>query len=120
MEQLIKEIRSCRICEAHLPLGPRPVFSVSSQSKVLIVGQAPGTRVHASGIPWDDQSGEELRRWLGVGKDLFYDTSLFGIVPMGFCYPGKGKGGDLPPATNEQIISPLSGGCILQTAHLHR
>lgn len=97
MNSLISTIKSCRICEAYLPLGPRPVFVADSAAKILIVGQAPGTKVHASGIPWDDQSGKELRRWLGVDKEDFYNPKLFAIVPMGFCYPGKGKGGDLPP-----------------------
>lgn len=94
---ILEEINSCTICKENLPLGPRPILKVSSESKILIIGQAPGTKVHASGIPWDDQSGKELRRWLGVDKEIFYDTSVFGIMPMGFCYPGKGKSGDLPP-----------------------
>lgn len=97
LDQLLKEIRSCTLCKEHLPLGPRPVLHVSSRSRILIIGQAPGTKVHASGIPWDDQSGRELRRWLGVGTKEFYNTDFFGIMPMGFCYPGRGKGGDLPP-----------------------
>lgn len=97
MEPLLKEIRACRICEKHLPLGPRPVLSAHSKSKILIVGQAPGTKVHASGVPWDDASGKNLRAWLNVDKALFYDPEVFGIVPMGFCYPGRGNGGDLPP-----------------------
>ncbi len=96
-EDLLKRISRCTVCEEHLPLGPRPVISVSRNSKILIVGQAPGTKVHASGIPWDDQSGKNLRSWLGVTDEQFYDTELFGIIPMGFCYPGKGKSGDLPP-----------------------
>jgi uracil-DNA glycosylase len=96
-QRLIQEIRSCRLCEAHLPLEPNPVFSAASCSRILIIGQAPGAKVHASGIPWDDLSGEQLRRWLSVDRDTFYDTSVFGIVPMGFCYPGRGKGGDMPP-----------------------
>lgn len=97
LERLLKEISNCEICKEKLPFAPRPVLHISSESKILIIGQAPGTKVHASGIPWDDQSGKELRRWLGVDKETFYDTSVFGIMPMGFCYPGKGKGGDLPP-----------------------
>jgi uracil-DNA glycosylase len=96
-KSLIQEIKDCRICEAHLPLGPRPVFSIHPSAKVIIIGQAPGTKVHASGIPWDDQSGRRLRSWLNVSDQVFYDSSKFAIVPMGFCYPGKGKGGDLPP-----------------------
>ena len=96
-ENLLHQIKGCTICAEHLPLGPRPVVSVSAQSKILVIGQAPGTKVHASGIPWDDVSGKNLRKWLGVTNEQFYDTDLFGIVPMGFCYPGKGKSGDLPP-----------------------
>ncbi len=94
---LLTEIRDCRVCEQSLPLGPRPILGANKLSRVLIIGQAPGTRVHESGIPWDDPSGDRLRRWLGVDKQQFYDERLFAIVPMGFCYPGKGKSGDLPP-----------------------
>lgn len=94
---LITEAQSCRLCEECLPLGPRPVFSIHPKSKVLIIGQAPGTKVHATGIPWNDLSGEELRRWMGVDRELFYNPEIFGIMPMGFCYPGRGKGGDMPP-----------------------
>jgi uracil-DNA glycosylase len=97
MQDLLTLIRSCTFCAPHLPLGPKPVIWVSPASKILVVGQAPGTKVHASGIPWDDQSGKELRRWLDVDVDTFYNTDYFGIMPMGFCYPGKGKSGDLPP-----------------------
>lgn len=96
-ENLLHQIKACTICAEHLPLGPRPVVSVSAHSKILVIGQAPGTKVHASGIPWNDVSGKNLRKWLGVTNEQFYDTDLFGIVPMGFCYPGKGKSGDLPP-----------------------
>ena len=99
MQDLLTQIRSCTQCATHLPLGPRPVLQISASSKILVVGQAPGTKVHASGIPWDDQSGKELRKWLDVDADLFYNTDIFGIMPMGFCYPGRGKGGDLPPRT---------------------
>jgi len=95
--QLTREISNCTICSEHLPLGPRPVVSIHPQSKILIIGQAPGTKVHASGIPWDDHSGKNLRSWLGVDSTAFYDATKFAIVPMGFCYPGKGKSGDLPP-----------------------
>ena len=76
---------------------PRPVVSINENSKILIIGQAPGRKVHESGIPWDDASGNQLRKWLNVDRDLFYSTELFGIVPMGFCFPGSGKSGDLPP-----------------------
>ena len=95
--KLIDEIRQCKVCEKDLPLGANPVVSFSNSSKIIIVGQAPGTKVHQSSIPWDDASGDRLRTWLGVSKDQFYDPSIFAIVPMGFCYPGKGKAGDLPP-----------------------
>jgi len=97
LESLLTEIRSCRVCEQFLQLGPRPVLRASESSKILIAGQAPGTRVHKSGIPWDDPSGDRLRSWLNISKESFYDESKIAIVPMGFCYPGKGKSGDLPP-----------------------
>ena len=97
MEKLLHDIRQCTICKEHLPLGPRPVASADVNSKVVIIGQAPGTKVHASGIPWDDASGKQLRKWLDVSDEEFYDDSNFAIIPMGFCYPGKGKSGDLPP-----------------------
>jgi uracil-DNA glycosylase len=85
-------------CAAHLPLGPRPVFRVSATARLLIIGQAPGTKVHATGIPWNDPSGERLRGWLMMGREQFYDTSRIAIVPMGFCYPGRlPNGGDAPP-----------------------
>ncbi len=93
---LLQEISSCQLCQGLIP-EPRPVLRASSKARVLIIGQAPGTKVHASGIPWDDASGKRLRSWLGVEPDLFYDVSKFAIMPMGFCYPGKGKSGDLPP-----------------------
>ncbi len=94
---LLIAIQSCQICKGKLPHEPRPVVSISEKSKILVIGQAPGTKVHASGKPWDDASGRNLRKWLGVTEEQFYNTDLFGIVPMGFCYPGKGKSGDLPP-----------------------
>ena len=97
MEDLLHEIRQCNICSKHLQLGPRPVVSGHPESKIVIIGQAPGTKVHNSGIPWDDASGRQLRKWLDVSDEDFYDERKFAIVPMGFCYPGKGKSGDLPP-----------------------
>ncbi len=107
LDHLLCDIRACRICEASLPLGPRPVLRASATARLLIVGQAPGTKVHASGVPWDDASGKRLREWLGMDADTFYDVSNIAIVPMGFCYPGKaglGKAGagkassgDAPP-----------------------
>lgn len=97
MEQLLSQIRSCTHCKEHLPLGPRPIVAAHPESKIAIIGQAPGTKVHQTGIPWDDPSGKQLRKWLNVTDGQFYDERLFAIVPMGFCYPGKGKSGDLPP-----------------------
>ncbi|MBW2937324.1 uracil-DNA glycosylase family protein [Aureisphaera sp. CAU 1614] len=97
MKSIIAEVKECTMCKTHLPLGPRPVFSIAKDSKIAIIGQAPGTKVHESGIPWDDASGKLLRTWLEVTEEEFYNPSNFAIVPMGFCYPGKGKSGDLPP-----------------------
>ncbi|SFO75084.1 Uracil-DNA glycosylase [Algoriphagus ornithinivorans] len=97
LNSILREVRNCKLCEAHLPLGANPVLSINSQSKILIIGQAPGTKVHATGIPWNDPSGNELRRWLDVDSNTFYDPEIFGIMPMGFCYPGRGRVGDLPP-----------------------
>jgi len=94
---LLEEVRACRLCAARLPLGPRPVLRASTSARLLVVGQAPGTRVHASGIPWDDASGKRLREWLGMDAATFYDETQVAIVPMGFCYPGTGASGDLPP-----------------------
>lgn len=97
MAQLTKDIRACRVCAEHLPHGPRPVFSAGARSRIVIIGQAPGRRVHESGVPWRDQSGDNLRAWLGVDGKTFYDTAHFALMPMGFCYPGAGASGDLPP-----------------------
>jgi len=94
---LLIQVRACRLCEAHLPLGPRPVLRADAGARVLIVGQAPGTRVHATGIPWNDPSGDRLRAWLAVDRDAFYDERRFAIIPAGLCYPGRGRSGDLPP-----------------------
>ena len=99
MEKLLSDIKNCTICEKYLALGPRPVVRAHKDARVVIIGQAPGTKVHASGIPWDDASGKQLRKWMGVTDDEFYNVEKFAIVPMGFCYPGKGKSGDLPPRT---------------------
>lgn len=97
MKHLLSQIRNCTHCKEHLPLGPRPIVAADRKSKIVIVGQAPGIKVHQTGIPWDDASGRQLRSWLGVSDKQFYDRRLFALVPMGFCYPGKGKLGDLPP-----------------------
>lgn len=94
---LAEEARRCRLCESALPRGPRPVLSVSATARLLIIGQAPGTRVHETGIPWNDPSGDRLRDWLRLDRDRFYDVAEVAIMPMGFCYPGRGRSGDLPP-----------------------
>jgi len=94
---LLSDIRGCQICADALPHGIRPVVQVSTRAKILLVGQAPGRKVHETGIPFNDPSGDRLRDWLGVDRDAFYDAEKFNIVPMGFCYPGTGKSGDLPP-----------------------
>ncbi len=95
---LLTEIRACGICAAELPLGPRPILRISDTARIVIIGQAPGTRVHESGIPWDDRSGDRLREWMGLEHDIFYDERRVAIMPMGFCYPGVDKnGGDKPP-----------------------
>ena len=95
--RLRSEIDRCTLCHLQLPLGPRPVLQAHPNAKVLVVGQAPGTAVHNTGIPFDDPSGKRLRSWLGVSKEEFYDEQKIALIPMGFCYPGRGKGGDLPP-----------------------
>lgn len=97
MEDLVQTIRQCQVCHHQLPLGANPVFAVGELAKLVIVGQAPGRIVHRTCIPWNDKSGDNLRSWLGLGKDVFYDTSKIALMPMGFCYPGTGKSGDLPP-----------------------
>ncbi len=113
MKDLLEEIRQCTICKAKLELGPNPVVSASEESKIVIIGQAPGKKVHESGVPWDDKSGDRLREWLGVTSAQFYDPSLIALIPMGFCYPGRGKSGDLPPTIecapqwHEKLLSRL-------------
>ena len=98
LPQLLDDVRSCRTCADHLPLGPRPVVRMAPTARLLIIGQAPGTKVHASGVPWDDPSGARLRDWLALGNDVFYDETRVAIMPMGFCYPGRDpRGGDNPP-----------------------
>lgn len=115
MEDLLREIRQCRICESSLPHLPNPILSCSTTSKILIIGQAPGRRVHESSVPWDDPSGRQLRSWLGISSDDFYNEEKVALVPMGFCYPGKGKTGDLPPrkecaeAWHHQLLNALKG-----------
>lgn len=113
---VLEEVRACRLCAAHLPLGPRPVLRVTSTARILIVGQAPGTRVHETGIPWNDPSGDRLRQWMGVDRETFYDGSRIAIIPMGLCYPGRhARGGDLPPrpecapAWHARLLAQVSG-----------
>ncbi|MGY8872560.1 MAG: uracil-DNA glycosylase family protein [Pseudomonadales bacterium] len=112
-ESLLTQVRSCTLCAEHLEHGVRPVLQISPQAKVLIVGQAPGRKVHESGVPFDDASGERLREWLGVTKYVFYDPEKIAILPMGFCFPGTGKSGDLAPraecapAWREKLLAHL-------------
>ncbi len=113
-DALLGRVRACRICEANLPLGPRPVIRGRQSAQLLIIGQAPGTRVHESGIPWNDRSGDQLRDWLAIEPEIFYDESRIAIMPMGFCYPGVDpRGGDKPPrpecadAWHEQLLEHL-------------
>ena len=133
MDELLNEIRACRVCEEHLPLGPRPVLQVHPDARILIAGQAPGRRVHESGIPFADPSGDRLREWLGVTETEFYDPRLVAIVPMGFCFPGTGRSGDNPPrpecATTwrERVLAGLTNvrltlvlGMYAQAWHLGR
>ena|ERR1700749_4988434 len=111
MDKLLKKILQCEICKNYLPLGPRPVVQLSPLSKVIIIGQAPGKKVHETGIAWNDASGRKLREWLDVDDAAFYNADLFSLMPMGFCYPGKGDSGDLAPRTecapqwHEQILT---------------
>lgn len=95
--ELLTEIGNCRVCADMLAAGPRPVVQFSGTSRIVIIGQAPGARVHASGVPWDDASGKRLREWTGLSDEDFYDPAKVALVPMGFCYPGTGESGDLPP-----------------------
>ena len=110
---LLADVRACTICKDDLPLGPRPVVQLHPQAKILIAGQAPGSKVHASGIPFGDPSGKRLREWLGVPRETFYDPKQIAILPMGFCFPGTGTSGDLPPrpecepAWREQLLAKL-------------
>jgi uracil-DNA glycosylase len=94
---LLAEVRACTICAAHLPHGPRPVLQIHPQARILIASQAPGRKVHESGVPFDDASGDRLREWMGVTREVFYDSRRIAILPMGLCFPGTSKSGDLPP-----------------------
>lgn len=98
LDEVLQEVRGCTLCAEFLPLGPRPVVRMATSAKILIIGQAPGTRVHESGIPWNDPSGDRLRDWMQIDRDTFYDETRIAIMPMGFCYPGRdANGGDSPP-----------------------
>jgi uracil-DNA glycosylase len=98
LARTLAEVRLCRLCAAELPLGPRPVLRISPQTRLLLVSQAPGTKVHESGLPFDDRSGDRLRDWLGIDREEFYGNARLGFMPMGFCYPGRDeRGGDNPP-----------------------
>ena len=114
IESLLSNVKECAICEKHLPHGVRPILQFNSNAKILIAGQAPGRKVHESGVPFDDASGDRLRDWMGVSKETFYDPNKIAILPMGFCYPGKGGNGDLPPrpecepAWREQLLEQLN------------
>jgi uracil-DNA glycosylase len=96
-EELVRRVRACTLCADVLPFGPRPVIQLSEAARILVVSQAPGRRVHKTGIPFNDPSGDRLRQWMGIDRDTFYDDQKLAILPMGFCYPGTGKSGDLPP-----------------------
>ncbi len=115
LDPLLREIRACTLCADALPHGPRPVLQASESSRILIAGQAPGRRVHESGVPFQDPSGDRLRDWLGISEADFYDPALIAIVPMGFCFPGTGSSGDKPPrkecapAWRERVLDELSG-----------
>lgn len=113
LPELLHEVRACRICADKLPLGPRPVVQVEAGARLLIVGQAPGLKVHQTGIPFNDPSGDRLRDWLGMSRDEFYNPQHVAIIPMGLCYPGRGKSGDNPPrpecapAWRERLLAHL-------------
>ncbi len=115
LTRLLSEIADCTVCEQHLDLAPRPIVQVGSQARIVIIGQAPGRRVHESGVPWDDASGKTLRRWLNVTEAQFYDPNIIALVPMGFCYPGSTSSGDKPPRPecaplwHERVLGALPG-----------
>lgn len=125
MDSLLEEVRACRVCAPHLPYKPRPVIRASATSRIVLVGQAPGTRVHKTGIPWNDPSGDLLRVWMNVDRETFYDESKIALVPMAFCYPGKGSSGDLPPRPecaplwHERIFNHIEDILLGQYAQRH-
>ena len=113
LERLLNEVRCCAICAGQLPLGPRPIVQVGREARVLVIGQAPGSKVHDSGVPWRDASGDRLRDWMGLDRQTFYDTNRLALIPMGFCYPGRAARGDMPPRPecaplwHERLLSRL-------------
>lgn len=125
LTDLLARVNGCRLCEEHLPLGPRPVVQVGAEARVVIIGQAPGTKVHESGVPWDDPSGDHLREWLAVDRDLFYDPDQIALIPMGFCYPGKRAGGDAPPRPecapkwHAELLAELADDALLVLAGMY-
>jgi uracil-DNA glycosylase len=110
VNKILQQIRNCKECDKHLSLGANPIISASSKSRIIIIGQAPGRIVHATNIAWNDKSGDNLRTWMGIDKQTFYDKNLIALMPMGFCYPGTGKTGDLPPRPE---CAPLWHGKLL-------
>ncbi len=118
LSTLLRAIRRCAECE-DLPLGPRPVVQVGAEAGVVIIGQAPGTKVHETGVPWQDASGDHLREWLGIEDDVFYDPDAIALIPMGFCYPGKKGSGDAPPRPecaplwHEELLSHLRDDALI-------
>lgn len=113
LKDLLQEVRACRACDDVLPLGANPIVRAKRSARIMVIGQAPGTKVHATGVPWNDPSGDRLRDWMNLSREEFYDESRIAIMPMGFCYPGRGKSGDLPPRKecadlwHERILAAL-------------
>jgi len=113
LDSLLQDVKQCTLCQEHLPHGVRPVLQINRKAKILIAGQAPGRKVHETGVPFDDASGNRLREWMGISNQVFYDVKQVAILPMGFCYPGTGKSGDLPPrpecepAWRKQLLAQL-------------
>lgn len=118
LEMLLSEMRACRVCQAELPLGPRPIVRARTSAKILIVGQAPGRRVHISGIPWNDPSGDRLRLWLQLTREQFYDEQQIAILPIGLCFPGSGPRGDAPPRPECAPLWHPKLGALLQKVRL--
>lgn len=128
LAELLAAVGACTVCAEYLPLGPRPVVQLGRSARVAIIGQAPGRRVHESGVPWDDPSGDTLRAWLGITREQFYDPGVLALVPMGFCYPGSAPSGDKPPRKecaplwHDRLLAHLPADrlTIIIGAHAHR